>query len=346
MINTIRNQFRQSTYRYVIFFIVFVMVFGMISTMFMKTDRSAASWAIKVNNKKIDYQDFAREVAQQAEFIAQFRAQYGQYADLLFQSMGWKVDPKALAIDVLVKEELINQYADNLGISLHPDYIAQSVNDSVFAQRYLGGIVPTFVFNQSGVLDLTILGSYLKQTGRSMKEFEYKLERSLKALQAMQFIVATSYVPLFDTMQQFITKNLGKKFSVLTFSLDTFLAEQKKQAIKLEELELFYTTQNKQFRRYWIPEKRNGIVWKCKPANYGIVVSEDDIKEYYETNKVKMFVADPIKIEVRQITEKQLNQPDVSLEMIRADLIENPSSSWNKQWQLVPPFARGEKGRF
>ena len=346
MITTIRNQFKSSTYRYIVFFIVFVIAFGMVSTMLIRTERVAsAAWAVKVNGKEISYRDFAQEAAQQAEFLNRFRAQYGQYADMIFQSMGWKADPKSLALDILVKQELISQYAKKLGIHLHADYIAQSVNDQAFAQQHLAGIVPAFVFNQSGALDADILQAYLRQNGLSMKDFEHKIEQALTALQVMSFVAASLYVPQFDSTQEYIAKKLGKKFAILTFNFDKFLSEQKKIAVSDEDLQTFYDAQNKQFRRYWVAEKRNGITWKCVPSNYGIVISEDEIKHYYEENKLKLYVADPIKIEVRQITQAQIAAHDatMSLEAARQELIANPDSSLKSHWKTLAPFARNEK---
>jgi SurA-like protein/parvulin-like peptidyl-prolyl cis-trans isomerase-like protein len=344
MITTIRARFKHSTYRYVVFFMIFAIILGMASSMLMKTDRSAVSWAVKVNGAEISYQDFAREVAEKAEFLNKIRAQYGQYADLLFHSMGWVADPKALALDMLIKEELLSQYADTIGIVLHSDYIANCVSDQVCARQNLGNLVPAFAFDQSGALDMNILHSYVRRAGMSMKDFEYKIERALKINQLMSFVGSTAYLPLFDIKDEFIAKELGKKFSFLTFSLDHFLAAQKKNPLTEQELQTFYDAQNKQLRRYWVPEKRNGIMWRVDPGRYGLAVSEQEIAEYYEDNKVKLYVAHPIKIEVRQITEKQLAAfPNLSLDDVRQELLTNPASLWNNKWELVAPFARGEK---
>src|SRR5687768_13832866 len=103
MIITIRNQIKQSTFRYVAFFIFVVLSIGMISIPALMRQESGASWALKVNGEKVSYQHFAQEVAEQSGFMAQIRAQYGQYADLLFQAMGWPTDPQALAIESLIK---------------------------------------------------------------------------------------------------------------------------------------------------------------------------------------------------------------------------------------------------
>src|SRR3990172_483380 len=224
MIITIRNQIKHSTFRYVAFFIVVVLGAGMISIpSLMRQERAGASWALQVNGEKVSYQEFAREIAEQSEFLAQVRAQYGQYADLLFQAMGWPSDPKSLAFDVLVKTTLMGQLVKELGISVHADYIAESINDAQFARRHLQRVLPPFIFEQTGALNPDKLKMFLQHKGISIKEFENKIEQSLAQLQAMQFVALSAYIPSFDIKQEFIVNNLGKQFSYLTFSFDSFL---------------------------------------------------------------------------------------------------------------------------
>ncbi len=349
MIITIRNQFKQSTFRYIAIFIVLVMALGMVSIpSLLRHEGGISTWAMKVNREKVSYKEFAQEIAEQSEFIAQIRAQYGQYADLLMQAMNWPTDPKALAFEVLVKTSLLRQFVESLGIEIHSDYIAESINDAQFARRHLQRILPPFLFDVSGALDSEKLKMFLKHKGMSIRDFESKVEQSLAQLQAMQFIASSCYVPLFDIEQTFIAQNLGKEFSYLAFSLDSFLAAEKKKGVSDEDALAFYTKENNQRRRYWVAEKRDGIVWKFNAKNYGAPISEEHISQYYEDNKVSKYVLDPIKIHVQQITEKQLsNYPDLSLEMVKEEIENNPSSPWAKKWESVEPFTRGErKGAF
>jgi len=343
MITTIRRQFKQSTYRYIIFFMLFAIVAGMVSSMLMRTDRMSDSWALRVNGIEISYKDFSHEVAKQSHWLAQIRGQFGMYADMLLQSMGMSTDPKTLAIETLIRDELMRQYAYDLGLVLHSDYISKSVNNALFARQYLANILPHFVFDQNGQLDTTILRNFLNQTGSSVQEFEKKIETALLSTQLMDCFNASCYVPLFDIKQYFIAKNLGKGFSYLTFSFDTFLAQEKKHALSNEELKDFYTQQNNLTRRYWVPEKRNGIMWKFNPKNYNLTVSEQEISDYYEDNKVKNYVLEPLKVEVQQISEKSITQEGVSLESVRKDLVADANAQWSKKWQSLKPFARGDK---
>lgn len=344
MIITIRNQIKHSSFRYVAFFIFVVLGVGMISIpSLMRTERAgASSWALKVNNQTVSYQEFAREVADQSEYLAQIRAHYGQYADLLMQMMNLSTDPQALAFDVLIKNSLISQLAKNMGIAIHNDYISESVNDAQFARQYLHRVIPPFVFEQSGALSPEKLKMFLQHKRMSIQEFENKVDQSLSQLQAMQLLASSTYVPSFDFEQEFVANNLGKSFSYLSFSFDSFLTAEKKNVVSDEDAQIFYDKENIQRRRYWVPEKRDGVMWKFNSQSYNAPVSEEQINEYYEDNKVSKYVLEPLKVEVRQISEKNLPE-GVTLEMVEAELLNNPSSEWNKKWESLKPFARGDK---
>jgi hypothetical protein len=348
MIITIRNQFKQSTVRYIAILIVVALSAGMVSIPSLLRHEGSSSWAMQVNGEKISYRDFSQELAEQSEFLAQIRAQYGQYADLLMQAMNWPTDPKKMASEVLIKMALLNQLVDALGIHVHSQYIAESINNSQFARHHLQRVVPQFLFDATGALNSEKLKMFLHHKGISMREFEHKIEQSLAQLQVMQFIGSTCYVPLFDIEQEFIAQNLGKEFSYLTFSLDSFVAAEKKKTISDEDALDFYNKENSQRRRYWVSEKRDGIVWKFDAKSYGATVSEEQINQYYEDNKVSKYVLEPVKVHVQQISEKQLAQhPDMTLEMVKEEIANNPASVWAKKWESVEPFARGErKGAF
>lgn len=345
MIITIRNQFKQSTFRYIAIFIVFVMGLGMVSIpSLLRNEGGAATWAIKVNGEKVSYQEFAQEIAEQSQFLAQIRAQYGQYADLLMQAMNWPTDPKPLAFELLVKTALINQFVESLGIQIHFDYIAESINNAQFARQHLQRLLPAFLFDAAGSLNPEALKMFLQQRGISIRDFENKVELSLAQMQAMQFVASSCYVPSFDMEQTFVAQTLGKDFSYLAFSLDSFLAAEKKSGVSDEDALAFYNKENSQRRRYWVPEKRDAMVWKFDAKNYGAPISEEQISQYYEDNKVSKYVLDSVKVQVKQITEQQLSQfPDLSLEMVKEEIENDSTSPWIKKWESVEPFVRGEK---
>ncbi len=353
MITAIRRQFKSGAHRFILWIIIIAIVVGLMP-IFLRETTGGGPWAIKVNNKEISYQEFIREVTDQRDRLALFRAEYGQIADLLLQSMGISTDPKTLTFNQLVKEELLNQFAQHLGLYLHPDYIMQKMNDQQFVQQYLAHIIPPYLFDNTGIINRQAVGIHLKRQGMSSSMFERTVERALTHQFVMELMKATLYVPIFDIKQQYIKDNASKKFSLLFFSFADFLKKEKEKKVTDELLKAFFDKQNRRFRQYWVPEKRSGIRWKFEPHSYAIVVTQKEINAYYEDNKTKKFVGEPTKVQVRQIVIKDPANT-VSLATIRQELLKNPAAFADKAKELsqdsesakngglLEPFSRGQK---
>ena len=354
MITAIRRQFKGAAHRFILWIIIVAIAVGLITPIFLRKTIGGGPWAIKVNNEEISYQEFIREVTDQRNRLASFRAEYGQIADLLLQSMGISADPKTLTFNQLVKEELLNQFAQDLGLYLHPDYIMQKINDQQFVEQHLAHIIPPYLFNNAGTINRQAVGMHLKRQGMSRSMFERTVERALTRQFVMELMKATLYVPIFDIKQQYIRNNASKKFNLLFFSFTDFLKKEKEKKVTDELLKAFFDKQNRRFKRYWVPEKRSGLRWKFEPHSYAIVVTQEEITAYYEDNKTKKFVDEPTKVQVRQIVIKDPANT-VSLATIRQELLKNPAEFADKAKELsqdpesakngglLEPFFRGQK---
>ncbi|MGB8366847.1 MAG: peptidylprolyl isomerase [Candidatus Babeliales bacterium] len=353
MITVIRKQLKISAHRFVLWVIIIAIAIGFIAPTVLRRTTGAGPWAIKVNNEEIPHQEFIREVNEQQNRLAFFRAEYGQIADLLLQSMGISVEPKTLAFNQLVKEELLNQFAQKIGIYLHPIYIMQKMNDQQFVRQHLSHVIPPFLFDNMGMINEKAIGMFLKKQGLTSSMFERSVERALTNQFVMELVNAMSYVPQFDIKQQYIKDSANKKFSLLLFAFSDFLKKEKESKVTDKALTSFFEKQNKRFKRYWVPEKRGGIRWKFSPQSYGTVVTQEEVSTYYEDNKIKNFVGEPTKVEVRQIVIKDPEK--VSLEVLQEELLKNPASFEEKAKEfsqdpesaknggLIAPFARGQK---
>lgn len=87
----------------------------------------------------------------------------------------------------------------------------------------------------------------------------------------------------------------------MKISFDQALEQEKNQVLSDEQIQEFFDQQNKRAKRYFVPEKRSGIVWKFDPQNYGIVVTDQEIENFYQRNKTKEYLDEPTKIEIRRI---------------------------------------------
>jgi len=79
------------------------------------------------------------------------------------------------------------------------------------------------------------------------------------------------------------------------------LDAQKKAGVKAADLEMFYKKATEAKGRYWVPEKRSATVYYFSPVDYGTVVTEQEVENYYDDHKTSRYISDPVKVSVRKI---------------------------------------------
>lgn len=346
MITAIRRQFKGETLKYAMWIILFALAGGVLLPMLVR-DASSGNWAIKVNGEEISDAEFAQQAAHEQERIARIREQYGQYADFLFLSQGISLDPRSMAHDYLVQQELVNQIGHALGLYIGSEYISEKITDPMFVLRepMLMNLIPIHAFDRAGGINMEVLQMHLRRQGISVAQFERYVERALIRRLVLEILGSTSYVPNFDVKQRFAADYQGKKFSIVSISLDSLIKEEKKTAINQKEIEQFFNLENQKNMRYWVPEKRSGVIWTFKSDAYGTHPSDEAVAQYYEKNKMKDYVNEPVKIQVRRIVlpvtnEAQREEVRAQAEALRQELVASPDQ-FAKKAQVVPFFARG-----
>jgi len=346
MITAIRRQFKGESLKYVLWVILFALSAGAILPLLLR-DSKGGSWAVRINGDEIEAAEFAQQVAQEQERVARIREQYGQWADLVFQSQGRTLDPRSLALDYLISMELINQVGHTLGLYIGSEYIAEKITDPMFVLREptLANLIPAYVFDQSGGVNQEVLQAHLRRSGITITQFERHVERALLRYLVLEILGSTVYVPTFDVRQKYITDYVGKKYTIATIPLESLIKEEKKKAVTDEELEQFFNLENQKSKRYSVPEKRSGVVWTFKGDAYGTPVSDEAIAQSYEKNKLTKYVDEPVKVQVRSIQFKVTNEAErealrIQAEALRQELVANPTE-FAKKGTVVPFFARG-----
>ena len=305
MITVIRRYFKSSS-QLVLWIVMAAFVIGLMPAAFRYTSQSG-QWAIRVNGQDIGYRDFVHEVNKQKQQIMAFRMQYGEYADWLLSTMGMN-HPQTVAFRTLVREELINQFGGSLGINLNPSYVIAQMGNSQFIQDRLGKVVPAQIVDKLGGIDHNLLHQYLKYSGLTGEMFERQIERALMESIVSDLVQASLYVPEFDIKQKYRSDHAKKNFSLLAISREKLLAQAQKSPVTREELETFFDEQNKQLKRYWVPEQRSGTLWTFDPKDYHIAISDEQLESYYEKNKVAKFVEQQATVQVRRILFKVPNE--------------------------------------
>lgn len=298
MITVLRHYFKNRAH-IILWVIIGAFVIGFLPLAFNQITQST-TWAIKVNGQEIGSHEFLLEKERQKENIMAFRAQYGEYADWLLSLMGAR-DPQILAVRALGKQELMNQFADTLGIYISDAFVAKKMNDPLFVQKELNAIIPSQLVDPKMGIDEKILEQYVKRLGFSIDLFERQVERIIIEKLVTDLVTSMLYLPEFDIRQNFLAQQAKKSFSLFSYPLTSFYEEEKKKPVTSESLAVFYDEQNKIKNRYIVPEKRTATIWTFDPQSYQIAITDAQINQYYQENKIKKYIETPTAVTVRHI---------------------------------------------
>ena len=176
-----RGGLRGPAGKYLVIMIAAFLVLGYTVPILMKIFGSSdCPWSIKVNGEEISSKVLLQETKQQDYYIQQLRAQYGQLADMFFKSMGFEADPHTLATNILIRNELINQYAEKISIDLPASFISKKLQDKRFVEKYLYDTVPLFLFDEKTEnLNADMLERFLSYQGMSVELFDEKVRRGV-----------------------------------------------------------------------------------------------------------------------------------------------------------------------
>lgn len=361
MITTIRKSFKSNAYK-IVLWITLCAVGGVFSIVEIARNYfgTGKNWILKINNEKIFYPEFARSVADQEERLRMLKTQYGEYAELYFQLMGLKANPKDLALETLIRRTLLNQAAAKLPVSVNQEMIDEKLKDIMFIYHEISDVVPLFAWDQTlGALNTIVLSNYLRSIGLSISDLDAYVAKAIKRQALTRMVSFASYAPELELKERFIREHAPHQFSIATISAADVLNKVKNESVSDEELKNFFDMKNRQEKRYYIPEKRSASVITFQPADYGIVVTPEEIEAQYENTKTQ-YLEKPVQIQARRILFKvsdaaQRATVEEKAKKIHQELMQDPSrfaavakeisedKESAKQGGLLPLFSKGER---
>jgi hypothetical protein len=310
---------------------------------------SAGNWVARVNGVAIGDRELERRTSFWREQLSAFKKQYGKYADMFLQSMGLSGDPSVLAVDSIIKDELMNQEANKLHLFLNDAYVAEKLADRTFVQQVLSDLVPAYTLDPMKGINESLLHAYLRQINLSVADFEKKVSEALQRYFLIELMTGSVYVPAFEVKERFIADNVDRKYSILSFKFADYLKHEKGKEISAAELERFFEHQTKTLKRYWVPEKRVGATWKFSPTDYDIVVTEQEVADYYDMHKTSKYIERPSQVEVRVIVFAVKDKADEEkirekAQAVHKELRENPESFASKAKEVSDDAETAQKG--
>lgn len=303
MITTMRDRFTSKKYK-IIIWLAIISLFGTATIAeLIRKFFGSGDWILKIDGTEVSPNQFNRKVEEEKQQIEMFKKQFGPYAATLLSSSGLNLDPKELAKNALIHEILLSKLANKLNIHFDKEYIQSEILKKI----------PKEVIEAYGTVDLNLLSQLFGYT--NVNDFEKNIENNLKISSALDLIEASGYIPEFEIKNNFISLYSKKKYSILIFPLDKFLNEVKKTNLSKDEIKKYFDEQNTKDKRYWAPEKREGIKWEFDPKEYDIKLTEKDLQDYYNKNKRIEFLDSPAQVKVRRILFSAKDKKDLPTAM-------------------------------
>lgn len=346
MISVFRHHLQGRFLRYVVYAVSFFILFPSAIMVFFRWFEGGTDWVIKVNRQTVELGAYQQRVYGIEQQINRFKQMFGDQAEAFFAMQGLSDNPHKIALDSLVDQSLLEQVAKKLHITLSSTYFNQE----------LIKMVPRDVVSPDGKIDMQRLAhAYNTSVAQLQDEFYNQAVSNL----LIQMTEGAIYLPTFLLKEKFIESYSNRSFLIAEFPLQKLIKQEEKTVVSDEKLQTFFSTENKKTKRYWVPEMREGLVWKFSPSRYSMKISDKQLQNYYNQNKYKEFIDEPVKIQVRQIvlkfTDKNKSQVRSKLAAIKQEIDKNPelfiekakefsedNAGKKKKDGLTDFFARGE----
>jgi len=358
MISDFKRQLQSPAYKPFLWFAAFLMIGAYSIPMIVRTLLTPGQqWAFQINGHAITVKELQYEVGHQERLLAQVRARFGNYANYVLPYLGLNADPIISAKEKLIRDQAISQAGKKMGIYLHDDYVKEMLRNKEFVMRDLIMALDPSILDDTGVVNQRKLAAFLQSQKRSMADFDQKVEQLLVQRMVKDIAMSAYYTPLFETAEEQLAQMGAKTFSILALPFEKILAQEKEKTVTTDELKAFFDQENKRTKRYLVPEKRTGIVWKFGPDTYQ--ATEEEIAAFYENNKERLFVESPLQVQVRMILIKAPASDRRSafdkIMALKSKLAVNPTSfeavaaqeshdeESAKNGGLLPFFSKGQK---
>ncbi|MBT3456388.1 hypothetical protein HN446_04965 [bacterium] len=253
--------------------------------------------AFEVDGKKIYLFEFNEKVKSERERFSGFKKEEREYYKIILESMGESTDPQVMAYVNLIRESLLSDFSSKLSISPTTDFVLKYVSEKF----------PHY-FTEGRTLDS--LRMMLQQQGKTLEGFIESEGEELARMLSLVLVGLATYVPKFQIKQECIKEFVPRKYSLLKFPFSDYEKKSKGEKVDESELKNFFRKENKESKRYWIPEKRGGKQWVFDYKHYKLNVSEKEINSYYNLNKHKEFLKKAAEVEIRMILCKEKTKAD------------------------------------
>lgn len=255
MITLLRNSLKDGGMTTIVWVAVGSMIIGSALPLVMK--KNSEEWALRINGAEVPYATYAAELAMVRDYITMLRAQYGQFAEYLLQSMGFS-DPQSMTMQQLITQQLMVYGYKAQGIIVGQESINDKLADAKFIEESCGDLLPAFLYKDNKI-DNNILKLYLQQRAMSIDQLQERLQERIGTVFMQQAVESLAYIPTQSVANKLAMNGATKDLALIRIPL----ADYKKTVsaeLTDDQVKAFYSQENARANRYYTSEQRSGSV--------------------------------------------------------------------------------------
>lgn len=275
---------RTKAYRGIFWIVVIALAgVGTLPLLFKSFLQSTDAVAL-VNGRPITQLEFTSRISAEERKIAAYRERFGDMADSILAMLGMSKNPRETALEGLIQEKILLGVADDLKITLSPEFVAKRLQDPQLLFGLFGEQVPQFLLNKQGGIQYDRLIAFLKRQGMTIGMFEQSVEDMLRDALVATLVQGAAIVTKAAILEKEYQDYCPKTYTILTVPLTEYLKREEGKQITDEQAQQFYAQENKR-RRYFTPELRSATVWTFDQKSYDVTAkvkqNEHDFAERF-----------------------------------------------------------------
>jgi peptidyl-prolyl cis-trans isomerase D len=220
------------------------------------------SHLVRIDDTYITWQQYAKAYDQLKDF---YRRQMGQNFS---EEMLNKLNVKQQALELLIDQTLLLKKAAELGISVSPDELQETIQS-----------IPAF--QTDGRFDLRRYQLILQQNRMTPESFEQELAQTLTLRKLEDLVMRQVTISDKEVMDYVRMIRTDKQFLCVSFPWSQYEAGI---SVTDDDLKAYYTAHEKSYEE---PEKRKiaYVLFPLSDFTGDVSVTEDELKTYYEEHR-------------------------------------------------------------
>ncbi len=285
MIATVRKSLKTNASRIFLWTCLLFVILGGLAKMEFG-DSGVKRWLAKLGPQMLTIDEYNHVLMNTRKNIEYLKAngQANQIPDNL----------EKLALEQGLTDLLVNKVLNTINVVINKDDVSENLNQKLRS-------LPETFFDESGQLRLDLFLQAIAP--HTLEDFEKDIAREISMNIFQGMLETTFYVPQFE-MAEYKEDASTKEFSKIEFSLGKSREEVEKKAPSDKDLQQILASSNPEIKKLEIQEKRSGILWKFSANDYGIKVTDEQIKEFYNAQKSEKYVQSAKQVQVRRLVLK------------------------------------------